>query len=166
MSHNITSTEISNGLYDNDILSSEYKNKIYELENFDNSFKKSNSNVSYNVNPSARLSKYDYDSFKAGPRNAFQELSGQFEVSVNQINNQIDDYIQLAKVQRKAIEDAIEKDKNAHLLALNAANAVEDVYVESVDENNEPILVYSKSETEAARRAEYERVWEANCWKP
>ena len=41
MSHNITSTEISNGLYDNDILSSEYKNKIYELENFDNSFKKS-----------------------------------------------------------------------------------------------------------------------------
>lgn len=150
------------------VFSFDYNNQVSELRDSPNFNNKEN----YDANPSRRLNKYDYETFKAGPGNAFQTITNEFEGTINNINDTVNGYVSTAQAAKAAIEAAIAQDAAARAHALAAAAAVEPIYktvgTGTYDKEGNEITrsVYDAAATAAARQAEYDRVWEAECWKP
>lgn len=156
------------GYYNNPVFTPEYRNKVIEIKDSTNFNNKEN----FDINPSSRLNKFDYETFKAGSGNAYQSVTNEFEGTINNINDTVNGYVATAQAAKAAIEAAIAQDAAAKAHAEAAAAAVEPIYNDvptgETDKDGNPITKseYDAEATAAARQAEYDRVWEAECWKP
>ena len=154
--------------YNNPAFTPEYRTKVLEIKDSTNFKNKEN----YDPNPSNRLNKFDYETFKAGPGNAFQTVTNEFESSINSVNDAVNSYVSTAQTAKAAIEAAIAQDAAAKKHAEEAAAAVEPIYKDvptgETDKAGNPITrrEYDAEATAAARQAAYDEVWEAECWKP
>ena len=153
--------------YNNPAFTPEYRTKVLEIKDSTNFKNKEN----YDPNPSNRLNKFDYETFKAGPGNAFQTVTNEFESSINSVNDAVNSYVATAQAAKAAIEAAIAQDAAAKKHAEEAAAAVEPIYKTVGTGTYKDGIEITKSEydaeaTAAARQAAYDEVWNAECWKP
>lgn len=123
--------------------------------------------IDYDLGAKSLLSNFYDDTFKVGAQNTFEDISVDFEASVNKAVEIMNSYAVTAKAAKEAIEAAIAKDAEAARLAQAAYDAImEDTasYTYADTEDGEPYLhsAEQKSDAEAA----YVTTWEANCWKP
>ena len=170
MAYEISAGAVGNGggYYNNPVFTPEYRTKVLEVKDSP----KFNNRENYDANPSSRLNKFDYETFKAGPGNAFQTITNEFEGTINNINDTVNGYVATAQAAKAAIEAAIAQDALAKAHTEAAAAAVEPIYktvgTGTYDKDGNEITrsEYDAEATAAARQAEYNRVWEAECWKP
>ncbi len=122
------------------------------------------------LQPKSTLSEYYQTAFIMGNSNAFETLSTEYENGINAVVESINEYVEIAKNAKMAIEEAIAKDKKAHELALAAqALALEKYPAYDPKKDKSGKVTYHKweyfSDKEKAGEEAYNATWKSNCWK-
>lgn len=122
-----------------------------------------------NTNPKS-LDQFDDTTFGVGNTDVFKVLSDEFEGTINNILSQIDDYVSIAQIALKAIQDAIAQDEYARECAQKKYDEVmanDEAYMVSEDANGNPITPYLDEAAQLAdAEAAYNAEWARLCWKP